>query len=175
MNAKIKDLLPSIYASPTLDKIEGIRASISDLAAKRFEVEMLPPPKEVALERLDHWIAGLSRGYEVEGAARKFLNPTASAIPNIIGHDFGQYLAPFVAPIIREEYAVEIERLYQIRTGVTDAEREADLSHIDDAIFDLELDEERLVRACEERGHYIARRPNASPMIVLAADEELSS
>ncbi|MEH7848467.1 hypothetical protein [Rhizobium laguerreae] len=175
MNTTNKNLFPSVASYPTLDEIEKIRASIDDLAAKRSEIEMLPPPKNVALERLDNWIDGLSLGYQVEDAARKFLAPTGRDIPNIVGSDCGRFLMRFVAPVIREEYAAEIERLYQNKPGFTEQERAKAIAGIDDEIFDLELAEERLVRLCEERGHYIARRPTANPMIVLAADEEFSS
>ena len=157
-------------------------ASIRDqIAAIRAEIEALPAqplPTEDALERLDRWIAEQAARFDPGSAARAFATergPLGRVLAvqglrtgeNSVAVDMGPVLCSLFGPALREQLAAAI----QAQTGTPGprlADRPRALSSREEELGRLEVAEERLVRAAEAEGEFLARRADASPAVVLS-------
>lgn len=162
--------------------VDGLREQLRNLKTERDRIAALPVTKEAALGRLDAWVGGLrsSPMAGIEGLTGAMMVPQQ---PPYIDFLHGAVDAFFVARLgwavsesIRPLLAVEIEKAYAGGVaGIDDAERERQLAKIDADIADCEVAEETMLRAAQEAGISIQRRPNADPRVVLARDIDLPS
>lgn len=156
-------------------------ASLRDqIAAIRAEIEALPAqplPVADALERLDHWITEQAARFDPGSAARAFTTTGAPGrVLAVQGLRTGENsVATDLAPLFCALFTTEIrERLgaaIQAQTGTPGprlADRPRALASREEELERLEVAEERLIRAAEVEGEPLARRPDATPSIVLA-------
>jgi hypothetical protein len=160
--------------------IDGLREQLDKLKSERDRVAALPITKVMAIERLDEWVGDLRRNPRagIEGLVLSMMAPQKKGwIDFLSGSLDGYYNAKIewaLADHIREKLAAKIEAAYAGGvTGIEDAERERQLAKIDADIADCEAAEESMIRAAQDAGITIVRRPDASPHAVLARDADL--
>ncbi|QND58224.1 hypothetical protein [Mesorhizobium huakuii] len=155
--------------------LDALRAEISDLKAKRNQVESTPVPKQEALKRLDAFLAQLGERAERFFYAQVFTQREDYRPPAILPSNMGEVALGFAAPLLRERVAALISESYGTGDGPsTEAHRQI-VTKLDADIFELELAEEALVRNAEAAGIEILRRADADPRAVLASDDSLPS
>lgn len=160
-----------------------MREHLSKLKSERARIAGLPITKAAALARLDDLVGHLANnrrsGREALVAALMAPGKTISPdgflpAPTLPEHNIR--LGWLLANGVRELLGPAVEAAYATNeTGIDDAERARQLAKIDDHIFDCELAEEAALRAAQEAGIAIPRRPDADPRAVLARDTDLPS
>lgn len=82
------------------------------------------------------------------------------------------WLLSLVAPTLLESGLAQLREAAQGQDGLTQQERQRRLADVEQRLKALEIREERAIRALEAAGQEVLRRPEASPAIVLDAQEE---
>ncbi len=157
-------------------------ASLRDqIAAIRAEIERLPQqplPIPDAMDRLDHWIAENSARFDPSQAARAFSTergPLGRVLAvqglktseNAVATD----LAPLICSLFGTEIREKLGAAIQAQTGTPGprlADRPAHEAALRGELDNLERQEEQIIRDSESAGEPLARRPDASPAVVLA-------
>ena len=165
--------MPSKHAT-----LVTLRAKIAELQAKLEALPSLPLPAEDALARLDAWIASEADRFNLAGAARTFATPGAllGRVLEIQGLGAAQgavqtNAAPMLCALFGTEIRARLAAAIQAQTtnpGPSLAKRPAHEAALRGELETLELQEEQIIRDSEADGERLARRPDATPSIVLA-------
>ena len=157
--------------------IDSVREQIVENRARREEIARLPVTKEAALARLEEWIGSLltNKRSGVDHLVAAMTAPGQRPAPDFLRNaaDDIARIEWVLADRIRDLVGAALGNFYSERQGIDDAERERQLAKLDDDILDLELCEESIIRAAQEAGMKIPRRPDADPRAVLASDQDL--
>ena len=160
-----------------------IREEIAAAQAEVERIQRLPRPREEAeaeirdlveagAQSFGPYLGDFARpgGANLMGVMNT-LNGSHGAIQR---NQFGFMCA--VAPAgVFEFLARGLDAAYAEGPGLTAAERATRLAKADARLLELSLAEEAAVRALEAAGMAVARRPDADPRAVLAADSDLPS
>lgn len=158
------------------DAVAGIRRRIGKVETAIAEVDRSFCPRGMAVNRLDAWLdlcaarsQDLALGDLLSGEGQsggQFFNVLPSSdLP-----------FPFLVTCCRDQVrAVLIKRIdaaYAKRPGMTADDRRQAIEKLKGERLDIEFAEESLIRAAERAGMTIARRADADPRAVLAAEDE---
>jgi hypothetical protein len=113
--------------------------------------------------QVHHFVAGVAYGGSLAGLLQ--IRPTPSGTI-----DLAAYLAHLLTPEVLARSLCK--HFADTPAGLSAAERADQLAAADEAIFDLELAEEKLIVASELAGAPIARRADADPRAVLWIDPD---
>lgn len=155
--------------------IEKIRDDLARLRQRRRQVERAPVPQAEAERRLEAEVARLSTAFVPDEIAASLVSARGTGRIRLGAEDVQALAVRAAADVLRNEVGAAIAASYAKREGISAADRRSELEGIDGEIFHLEVAEEQLIRASEEHGPAISRRPDAQPRIVLMFDEELSA
>lgn len=162
-------------ATAITDGLNDVRMRRLRLLDKRDELAARPLPKDEALAALDRDIDALVTdgldAHVVHGLTRAE-RPSWAVPPN------GVLLALLIGAsrvTFRELIAQQLNEHYDQRglQPISAEEREAAIRRIDEELRDLEIAEESTIRLAEAEGVALLRRADASPAVVLAADQAL--
>jgi hypothetical protein len=153
--------------------IDSIREQIEKRKAERQHVAVLPVAKDIALAKLEEIVTSArnDKDASIVGVAQALRVP--GSVPWIDAIFNTQRIRSLVAESLRTAVAAEIARADAKQPGITDGDREQQLKAIDEDLLHLELVEESIIRAAEESGMKIPRRPDADPRAVLAPAQDL--
>lgn len=154
-------------------QIAGVRKDIAAHKVEAEDIEQRFAPKSVVLQALDSWLEQQVQqgkryapvGDMLRGRAHAEFSPATGV---------GLVLAA-CGDSVRRLLAQRIDEVFAGTEGLSNAEKEDALSKLDGEIAALEIEEESMIRVGEAQGLLTPRREDASPMIVLAADEELTA
>ena len=167
-------------AAPTsvnelLSSVDARRDEIASLRTERDAIESAPRPIGDVLADLDLHLDFLATA-SVDALSLDCLRARGAAVelkataPITLG-----LLVAIAREPLRQIIADQLGDLEKNRPGLAEKDRLARLAEIDRAILAAELAEERALRALERQGVMIARRADASPLAVLAADQALAA
>jgi hypothetical protein len=127
-----------------------------------------PVSRDVALDRLDSWLASVSSASAVKNFALRFTAagyraPVTTVPPDVV--------ASAMVAALRDQIGTAISESYGSGTSYSDAERARALAKAEQAVLDLEFAEEAMIRAAEKSGFDVLRRIDADPRAVLASGE----
>lgn len=163
---------------PNAARLEAVRARVSQTQAEIEALPAQPLPVADAIARLDAWIAAKSELFDHGTAARAFATDRAllggvlaaqgvKTAESAVTTDLAPVLCALFGTEIRERLSAAIQA--QTRAaGPSLAERPATLAALRAELERLEREEERIIRDSESAGEPLARRPDASPAVVLA-------
>lgn len=195
MLSALKTKLTALRAAPTdlnglLDRIDDLRETIASHQAEREAVSRAPRPASEILEALDFHldkIATQSVDALHLGRITRRDVPTVLELPFRLDRDTRQVDATAALQAVfglliacnREAFrsliAGQINDLCRGRPALTDADQASRLAALDQEILIAEMAEERSIRDLEAAGVAVLRRPDASPLAALAADDALPS
>ncbi len=177
----------AFYIDDLLRELDDIRGLIQHMRTSRALAACAPRPLAETLAAFDAWldvrsaeaIDRLNIHYLIER-----MHNGALELPVLVGEDRALSLGPAVDQLfalflmvnrhrLREVIAQQLEKLMLGRNPLTDAEQREKLADLDREILAGERSEEITIRKLERAGVEIARRPDASPLAVLAADTDL--
>jgi hypothetical protein len=163
--------------------VDALRADRARLNAERRDLERAPLPREEAEAELEARIATAGARVELDAAplawpssdpARHDRNLIRPATPmTTLGPDGLTFaaLCKLTPDAVRAAAAAALDALYAAHApGLPAADRAAALAALDRQLGETELSEERCIRAAEDAGLSVARRADADPELVLAAD-----
>jgi hypothetical protein len=159
-------------------QLADIRARITQIQADSEALPAQPLPAADALARLDAWIRDQAARFDPARAARAFTTagaPLGKVLEahggrtgeNSVSVDLGAVLCAMFGPEIKRRMASVIEN-ETTAGGPSLAERAALIERWTAELEALEFQEEGIIRAAEDAGERLARRPDARPEIVLA-------
>ena len=158
-----------------LGAVDAMRDQIGALREDRAAIECAPRPLPDVMAELDAHLDFLAtasvdalglNGLRARGAAVEL---KASA-PITLG-----LLVAAAREPLRRILEDQLSDLESARPGMSDQDRLARLTEIDRAILAAETAEEAAIRQLERQGVMIARRADAHPLAVLAADAALAA
>ena len=167
------------------ETLDAIRARLAELTAERAALEREPVDRAAALANIDAWIAARAArcSFDVRAFASAGGDPgavhaytAASAdVPGAQHVDVSPGLCLLAPDAVRARLVGLVDDA-GIRYGRTAAARTARRDEIDTAIADLERREELAVRALEDDGRDVARRPDtAHPLLAILTPEALAA
>lgn len=150
----------------------SIRDRIAELTAERAELQALPVPKTVAVERLEQWVASIMviPGTPIVRPSSFAGNAPGYSVPR---SDFDTAIASFAIPLIRQSALSMLDIHYETIGKVDDEANQAEITLLNRQLLDLELAEESIIRAADKNGYEIRRRADADPRAVLAHDSAM--
>ncbi len=159
-----------------MERLTEIRDEIADLKRQRAQLDAAPPPRSALRDRTRAVLtaaaadegAALQRAlrYPARSGGLRLLAPVVSV--NGDRADVTGLLAALLGP---EKLMTALDKhLAQLPDGPTDAQRAEGLAELDRQVEALENAEEDEIEALEAAGAAVARRPDASPAVVLRAD-----
>lgn len=168
--------------SQTMGDVEAIRAQIASLQQERRAIEVLPGTFAEAHARLK---AHLDAAAQIFNDA--YLNhfivalispdakvPGLTPAPVVIGPDT---LTPTFAALFRPAFETALTEMLrqhcEQNPGIGADERQQRQSKLDKDILGLETTEEALIEMGGQSGLVIARRPDASPAVILGLGGDL--
>lgn len=167
-------------------KLAKVRATIERLHRERAEIEAAPVSEAEALERIDTFITDLAAQARItaDDFTRRAYEPP-DLIPSeglnvTVQSGLGWADVPFqkvsavlalVAPgLLRTALENQVRAYYANRKPSLDSDaRDAALADLDDKLFEIQVEEERLVEQALAAGLAVHRRPDADPRSILAA------
>ncbi|WP_041527331.1 hypothetical protein [Paracoccus aminophilus] len=157
--------------------VADLRAEIVATEDRLERAKNRPQSKAVALDKARRDLA------EAAEIGQTILRVHARAARSGVGGDLldrvtdardaRALLALVAAPQLLAAFETEASALWGDDLGLTEDEREQELTILHRELFDLELAEEALIRSAAVAGLVIDRRPDAHPAAVLAPDHAL--
>ena len=172
----------SLSVNALLSEVDAMRDQISALRQDRTQIEAAPRPLSETLDMLDDHLDHLATEAvdalslhhlrDRRGTFGLRLSQSGSpefAVANLLGLVIATNRAA-----VRELIVGQLSDLDAARPGMNEGDRAARLAEIDKEILTAEMAEESALRRLEAQGVSIARRADASPLAVLAADRALA-
>jgi len=155
-------------ASKRTGDVDKVRNRIVELKAKIKAAQKMQSTKAVAYERADSFVDDLAEAGGIDGGSftdSEYSRPIFRDSDDVI-----RFLAWIGRDQIKEKLRLAIDDNYAGYDGSLDiAETHIAIAADAEALFDLEVEEERLIMATEAEGQPIRRRTDADPRAVLAA------
>ncbi|NGM47948.1 hypothetical protein G5B31_20740 [Rhodobacter sp. SGA-6-6] len=188
----IADLLKTFRKSQAnsmsmLDLLDQARDAVAQAVTRRDAVLAAPVDIDTAMNSVDHWLdraateaidrLGLEHAAEpgwqgpelpIFTVVGESVHETKSACETLFG-----LLCLTARDQLRQVVKGQIEDRMLGQTGMNAATRAKRLAEAERDILEAELAEEALIRSMEASGIAVARRPDASPIALLAADASL--
>lgn len=158
-----------------VNALDNLRDRIVVLADEQQAVEAWPVPYEEAVASLEKWIDSIDFRNFIPVAT--FTSGSEREWPRLSDSAAGlmamALLTASARGKVRDTLAAELRIYYEGRASGTASDRARRLREIEGELAELERQEEKIIREAEAAGLPILRRENASPAVVLAADEDL--
>jgi len=168
--------------SDLLDDVDECRDQIGALRKERAAVENAPRPLAETIDMLDQHldriatnaVDALSLHHLRDRNTAFALRLSQSGQPGVEVTNLLGLLVAVAREPLREIVAAQLGDLDLACPGLSDQDRAQKLAALDAAILRAELAEEHALRALERHGVAVARRADAHPLAVLAADAALA-
>jgi hypothetical protein len=160
----------------------GLEALRDEIAEKRAEIDAVrdaPLTRDEAISRLDQDL--VARAAQYRPIIADLVAPDGACGSGALlwprSHQDGEaWVRWLLTDLIRPRLIAEIDKaLAEKPTGLPLKDRPAAIQRLDADLLGLELREEAIIRAAEEHGFNIPRRPDADPRAVLAHDGDLKA
>lgn len=155
-------------AANRVAEVEKLRKKIDVLKQKIEDAQEMRAPVETAYQRADQFVDSLAEEGVISGG---IFDGKGWAYPNLETPRKVLELIAWVDPEkVKQRLRSAIDDHYREYTGNIDTpEAHASIKADKEALFKLEIDEERLIQAAEAEGMPMNRRRDANPRAVLAA------
>lgn len=166
------EALPTL--SDRLERLAALRAHLTKLAANRAEIERAPIPEAEARSRLRGAIEAAAGRFAIDLAAwTRPGPPPALNLGELLRASPTEMLAALAGTALLAHAEAGLKALYAAddRKPLNDAARARELASIDALIVATGRMEEFTVLAIEVAGGGVQRRADASPEIILSAQE----
>ena len=154
------------------DAVHNLEAAVTrkreEVAAVQAEMEELrqqPLPASEALGRLQEYIERRAAEYRHDAAIAALTSATARPRSLVTPDTLEPLLCWLLGDTLRDRLAAELEKTDT--GGVSTHERSAQAAELAERKFQLEAEEEQLIRQAEAAGLTIERRADADPRVVL--------
>lgn len=156
-----------------LKDLESNRREIERVKAELADAEATRVAKADAIARLDAMLDEAG-GNGMDLAAR-LVSPQfdprkdRDLMWDKVHHGAQSFLARHFRKQIRDSVLKELDTHYSSGAALTDHERKATVLTLQTRLHELEVEDERLVVTARAQGHFVPRRPDASPEAILDA------
>ena len=160
-------------AREAIDELRSLRTRLLD---ERDDAASRPRPLDEARDAIAAEIIARAERALDDVSLRGLMRPGDNRGPrlNISTEDAGKLALAANAEGVVALLSARLSQVYEGQPEpMTAADQRAELERIDGELLSAELAEEAVVRELEAAGFEIARRPDADPRALLAADAEL--
>lgn len=162
-------------ASPTV-RLAEIRTGIESIKQQLLATENTSADQLIAIERVDAYLDRLKAESTIPRAIESLTYPdsrTVELVPDWRTNERVEQLIAWLLPdLLRERLVAAVDAFYASNPAVesmTPADRAQQRERLTSALFEAEVEEERLIVRAEGVGIFLNRRIGANPAAILSA------